>query len=105
MSTLGLHYDPKYYDEPQKFTPERYSEPNGGSKNLLGKPNLTFGDGPRNCLGIRLGLLQSKIAIILLLRKFKFELDDVHKGKELKISPVSVVLAPMNGINLKVVSR
>lgn len=105
FSTLGLHYDPKYYDEPDKFMPERYGETNGPTKSFLEMPNLTFGDGPRNCLGLRLGKLQSKIAIILLLHKFKFELDDMHKGTELKISPISVVLAPTNGINLKVLSR
>lgn len=105
FSTLGLHYDPKYYDKPDEFIPERYAESNGPSKSFLEMPNLTFGDGPRNCLGLRLGKLQSKIAIILLLRKFKFELDDMHKGVELKISPISVVLAPTNGINLRVLSR
>ncbi|XP_037040404.1 probable cytochrome P450 6d5 [Bradysia coprophila] len=104
FSTLGLHYDRKYYDEPEKFMPERYAESNG-AKSFLEMPNLTFGDGPRNCLGLRLGKLQSKIAIVLLLHKFKFELDDMHKGNELKISPISVVLAPTNGINLKVLSR
>lgn len=54
---------------------------------------------------MRLGKLQSKIAIVLLLHKFRFELDDQHKNTELKLNPRSIVLSPINGLNLKVYSR
>lgn len=54
---------------------------------------------------MRLGKLQSKIAIILLLQKFKFELDNVHKNTELKINPISNVLASQNGLNMLVSRR
>lgn len=101
----GLQFDPKYYDEPKRFKPERYAHSSGTINGFLGMPNLTFGEGPRNCLGLRLGKLQSKIAIILLLEKFKFELDDMHKNSELKMNPISTVLNPISGINLKVFSR
>lgn len=105
FSTTGLQYDPKYYDEPKKFKPERYSEAQKAGKGFVEMPNLTFGEGPRNCMGMRLGKLQSKIAIALLLRKFRFELADEHKNTELKLSPKSFVLFPVNGINLKAYTR
>lgn len=105
FSVTGLQYDPKYYDEPKKFKPERYSEEQKAGKGFVEMPNLTFGDGPRNCLGMRFGKLQSKIAIVLLLRKFRFELADEHKNTELKLNPLSATPYPINGINLKVVSR
>lgn len=103
FSALGLQMDPKYYDEPQKFKPERY---NGDvNKSFEEMPNLVFGSGPRNCLGMRLGLLQSKIALVLLLQKFEFELDERHKNTELKINPTSPVLASIGGLNLKAKRR
>lgn len=105
VSTSGIQTDSKYYDEPMKFRPERYSESQLADKGFNEMPNLVFGDGPRNCLGMRLGILQSKIALIILLKKFKFELDDQHKNTELLINPSSVVLAPMNGLNLKIIRR
>lgn len=105
FSAIGLQTDPKYYNEPKKFKPERHGEVQIIGKNNIDCPNLVFGDGPRNCLGMRLGKLQSKIAIILLLQKFKFELDDIHKNTELKIHPINNVLASKNGINLKVFRR
>ena len=46
---LGLHYDPEYYPEPNKFDPERFSE-----ENKQKRPNYThmpFGEGPRLCIG------------------------------------------------------
>lgn len=105
FSASGLQYDPKYYDEPKKFNPERFSDERKAGKGFIETPNLTFGDGPRNCLGMRMGKLQSKVAIVLLLQKFKFELADEHKNTELKLHPLAVVQTPVNGINLIVTKR
>lgn len=101
----GLQCDPKYYDEPKKFKPERYNESETADKGFEEMPNLVFGLGPRNCLGMRLGLLQSKIALILLLKQFKFDLDEQHKNTELKMNPSGVILTPINGVHLKVLRR
>ncbi len=98
-----MQYDPKYYEEPRIFKPERYNDAETADKGFEEMPNLVFGGGPRNCLGMRMGLLQSKIALILLLRKFKFELDDELKNRELKMDPLSTVLAPIGGLHLKAV--
>lgn len=105
FSVTGLQYDPKYYDEPKKFKPERNAPDQKANKSFFEMPNLTFGDGQRNCLGMRLGKLQSKIAVALLLRKFRFELADEHKNTEIVLNPLAATPYPINGINLKVFSR
>lgn len=104
FSTIGLQYDDMYYDEPTKFKPERFNT-QSIHKNFEEMPYLVFGEGPRNCIGKRLGMLQTKIAIILLIQKFKFDLDDQHKNTELTLNPRSIVLAPIHGLNFKVSSR
>lgn len=49
ISILGLHYDPKYFPEPDKFDPERFSEEN--KRNILPYSYIPFGEGPRQCIG------------------------------------------------------
>ncbi len=62
--------------------------------------NLTFGDGPRNSVGVRLRKLQSKLAVVLLLRNVRFDLAEEHKNTELKFNTLASVQTPVSGINL-----
>nr|CAD7426488.1 unnamed protein product [Timema monikensis] len=50
IPVVGLHMDPKYYPDPLRFDPGRFSE-----KNQKARPHFTylpFGEGPRICIGI-----------------------------------------------------
>lgn len=106
IPSVALHYDPLYFSQPEEFIPERFDETVVKGKHFLDRPLLSFGDGPRHCIGLRLAKIQTKLAIVLLMRKFRFDLGDEHKNKELKLDPRSrVVSAPLNGINLKVSLR
>ena len=42
---VGLHYDPKYWKDPAKFDPDRFSPENKG--NIDNATNQPFGSGPR----------------------------------------------------------
>ncbi|XP_076236988.1 cytochrome P450 6AQ1 [Calliopsis andreniformis] len=66
---VALHNDPQYYPDPDKYDPERFSEEN--KKNRPSCVYFPFGEGPRNCIGMRLGLIQSKLGIIQVLRKYE----------------------------------
>jgi cytochrome P450 family 6 len=46
---LGLHHDPKYYPDPERFDPERFSE--AEKKKRPHFCYLPFGEGPRMCIG------------------------------------------------------
>lgn len=49
FSLYGVHRDPKYYSDPEKFDPERFSNEN--KHNILPGTYAPFGIGPRNCIG------------------------------------------------------
>jgi cytochrome P450 family 9 len=44
-----IHHDAKYYPNPEKFDPERFSDEN--KHNIVPYSYLPFGIGPRNCIG------------------------------------------------------
>jgi cytochrome P450 family 9 len=44
-----IHHDAKYYPDPEKFDPERFSDEN--KHNIVPYSYLPFGIGPRNCIG------------------------------------------------------
>ncbi|KAF5271854.1 hypothetical protein FQA39_LY07994 [Lamprigera yunnana] len=66
---MCLHLDSKYFPDPTKYNPERFSDEN---KHEIPKyAYLPFGDGPRNCIGERFALLSVKLGIIHFLKKFE----------------------------------
>lgn len=101
----AIQRDAKYYEQPNEFIPERFDESDKSKKTLSDTPFLVFGDGPRVCLGMRLGKLQTKIAVVSLIQNYKFELGAQHVNKEFEFDKRSFVAVPIGGINLKVKSR
>ncbi|KAI4460036.1 cytochrome p450 [Holotrichia oblita] len=46
----GIHYDPEYYPDPDKFDPLRFSDKNKSKRHQFAF--LPFGEGPRICLAV-----------------------------------------------------
>ncbi|XP_060533560.1 probable cytochrome P450 6a23 isoform X2 [Cylas formicarius] len=69
VSVLGLGADPEYFPEPNKFDPERFS-PSGSTKNNT-SVHMPFGLGPRNCIGLRFGIMEVKLGLAMILDKFE----------------------------------
>ncbi|GJQ68870.1 Cyp6a9 [Trypoxylus dichotomus] len=89
VSVLGVHYDPEYYPDPQRFQPERFNEEN--RKKRPGFTFLPFGEGPRICIGLRFGVMQAKTGLCLLLNKYRIF---PAKGEEYNIDfePTLIIL-------------
>ena len=63
-------HDQEYYPSPEIFKPERFLSEN---RHLI-KPYtyLPFGSEPRNCVGMRFGLLEAKLGLAKIIPKYKF---------------------------------
>ena len=69
MSPWAMHRDARFWDEPEKFTPDRWQN------NLAARlPKFTFfpfSSGPRRCVGSSFAMLEATIAIATILPRFK----------------------------------
>lgn len=92
---LGLHYDPEYFPNPEKFDPERFSEEN--KRNRPSCVFFPFGEGPHACIGTRLAYLQIKLALIIILSKC--EVTPCEKTLiPMIIDPRGAMTIPLNGV-------
>ncbi|KAH8290779.1 hypothetical protein KR054_005866 [Drosophila jambulina] len=100
VPTLGIHHDPEFYPEPEKFIPERFDE-----EQVKQRPACTFlpfGDGPRNCIGLRFGRMQVIVGMALLIHNYKFELHPTKTSVPIKYKVKNILLSAEGGINLNV---
>ncbi|XP_040836338.1 cytochrome P450 3A6-like [Ochotona curzoniae] len=99
----ALHHDPKYWTDPYEFHPERFNKKD--KDNINPYIYLPFGAGPRNCIGMRFGLMNIKLALVRLMQNFSFKpCEETQISIPLKVAAHSVI-KPEKPIILKVVSR
>jgi len=68
MSPYALGRLERLWPEPDAFRPERFGAPEAASRHPL--THIPFGAGPRVCLGARIAVLESKIILAMLLRRY-----------------------------------
>lgn len=73
-----LNRNPKFWDDPLDFRPERWivSTHDGQVRLKNVDQFIPFGDGPRICIGMRFSLIESRIILIEMLRRFKLDSRD-----------------------------
>ncbi|CAF4556541.1 unnamed protein product, partial [Didymodactylos carnosus] len=69
-----LHRDPKVWDRPEEFFPERML--NGGFEKLPPNSWKPFGNGQRGCIGRPFAWQESLLAIALIAKHFNIEFID-----------------------------
>jgi len=95
----GAHHSPHFWDEPERFIPERFSKDN--KKNHVPFSYLPFGGGPRGCIGGNYAMLQMLIILGVVLRRYDFELAE---DQTISTRPM-IILRPHDGIKMKFAAR
>ena len=71
----ALHRNPKYWEDPDKFNPERFSaQKDEEDTGYLRYAYFPFSLGPRHCIGQTLAEFESKVLISRFMKSFKFKL-------------------------------
>jgi cytochrome P450 len=97
MFAYGVHHNPKYWDEPEEFRPERFI----GNQKRVPYTYLPFGGGKRSCIGGAMSQVENTLALSILLAKFRPE----YVGVEPPGINATVTLTPKGGLMFKVHER
>lgn len=95
----GAHNNPQYWEGPERFDPDRFAPDK--VKQQTKYSYLPFGGGPRLCIGNNFAMMEMKVLLVHLLRKFKFELLPDQK---IEMMPM-VTLRPRHGIKFTISPR
>merc|ERR1712032_148498 len=102
----AIHHDPTIWRNPESYQPARFCNPSPPPKPYTFIP---FIDGPRNCLGQHLALLESKMVLSLLFQRYEFGVPGEEKnGSQVGGDPrhlFMVPIIPRDGVNLTVRRR
>ncbi|XP_012541379.2 cytochrome P450 9e2-like [Monomorium pharaonis] len=103
LPVYALHHDPKYFEDPEKFDPERFlGERRKDSLNC--GAYIPFGLGPRMCIGNRFALLETKVLLFHLLARCDLKTCE-KTPMPLKLAKDSFHVKPEGGFWLKVLPR
>ncbi|XP_069675038.1 probable cytochrome P450 6a13 isoform X1 [Periplaneta americana] len=99
---LGLHRDPQYFPEPEKFNPERFSQE--AKKRIPSFVYMPFGEGPRSCIATRFAIMEMKLAVCVLLKNYEFQAcsQTIHP---LVFDPRAFALRSANDMWVRVIKR
>jgi cytochrome P450 len=99
MAQWVVHRDPRWYDAPEEFRPERWED--DLLKRLPRFAYFPFGGGPRQCIGNTFALMEAALILATIARKFRLRLVSIHPVVPL----ASITLRPRHGVRVTLESR
>ncbi len=94
-----IHHDPRWYPEPYRFDPERWTEAERQSRPAFSY--FPFGAGPRQCIGESFAWTEAILIIATLAQQWRLRLVPGHP---VEMQPV-VTLRPKHGMRMTVERR
>lgn len=102
ISPFVLHRHPHYWRQPESFDPERFMPgAEAPASPRRGLAYIPFAAGPRHCVGEHLAMVEMRIHLVEMLRRFTPHYADTHPPQ----MESHINLRPKDGIYLQLASR
>ncbi len=92
MSEWVVHHDARWFAEPERFLPERWTEE--FESRLPKHAYFPFGAGPRGCIGRPLAMMEASLFLTTILQRFRFTLAPGYR----LVPEASLSLRPKRGV-------
>jgi cytochrome P450 len=97
--TYALHHDARWWDEPERFMPERWAEPYPNQPPKYAY--IPFGAGPRVCIGNSFAMMEACLVLATIAQRYRLSLAPGHV-----VEPhLLVTLTPRNGLPMQLEKR
>ncbi|MDP9052483.1 MAG: cytochrome P450, partial [Acidobacteriota bacterium] len=99
MSQWVMHHDPRFYDEPDLFHPDRWLDER--TKSAPRFSYFPFGGGPRICIGASFAFTEAALVLATIAQRYQVRVDSTTP-----IEPTpSITLRPRHGIPVTLARR
>ncbi len=97
ISVYSLHRNPAYWQDPDKFIPERFAHNDAPHRPAC--TYIPFGAGQRTCPGNRFGMMEATLVLAMLVQRYRFESLPAQS-----VTPKATLsLRPQGGLKLKLI--
>lgn len=94
-----MHRDPRYFEDPERFDPERWS--GDFAKRLPKFAYFPFGGGPRLCIGQSFALMEAALILATMARRYRLTL-----AEDANVVPLpTITLRPRYGVRMAISKR
>lgn len=93
------HHDPRWWDQPEQFRPERFSPENEANFNK--RAYTPFGGGPRVCIGNSFAMMEARLLLATIAQRYRLSLAP---GQTVAMNPM-ITLNPLGGLPMTLHAR
>ena len=94
MSPWSMHRDPRFYNNPAQFDPDRWSP--ATTQHLPRFAYFPFGGGPRLCIGASFAMMEANLLLAAIAQRFQLRMVSGHPVVPLP----SITLRPQHGMRM-----